>query len=229
MYVIDDAASQGSVKQDKSFNKRIIRYVRWQRVLYDPAHPNFGIIEAKVEAWEKIAKQMRCDVDICKNAWVNLRFCYQKYVRRLRKFLANKGGKKRKRRPVMAFETEMVFLWRFIADKTRCRLPYDDANPAEKEMPPVQKATEDDDIVLLEDDVEVIDLDDDAANSTKLLTRQIKCQFQITPEVRRLVTNIEPYDELYDSDHRYYDDYRRKGIIWNAIANEVGDKGECCT
>lgn len=94
-----------------------------------------------------------------------------------------------------------------------------------KERTPAQPAAVDDDIVLLEDDVEVIDLDDDTPNITKVFAKLLKVHFQITPEIRRLIYNLQSYQEIFDSFHRYYEDYRRKGIIWNGIANEVGDKG----
>lgn len=94
-----------------------------------------------------------------------------------------------------------------------------------QEATPVQPAAVDDDIVLLEDDVEVIDLDDETPSLTKVFAKLCKVHFQVTPEIRRLIYNLQCYQEIFDSFHRYYEDYRRKGIIWNAIANEVGDKG----
>ncbi|XP_028893958.2 uncharacterized protein LOC105208875 isoform X3 [Zeugodacus cucurbitae] len=224
MFIVEDEESKDSVKQNAWFHKRLIRHVRRQRILYDPKHKQFCCAEAKNEVWEKIAKRMGCDADICKNAWVNLRYAYQKYVRRLRKFFANKANMKRRRRPIMAFETELVFLWRFIADKVRCPLPFSEEMEAKEATPVAKPATEDDDIVLLEDDVEVIDLDDDTPNITKVFSKHQKVYFQITPEMRRLIYNLQCYQEIYDSLHRYHDDYRRKGIIWNAVANEVGDK-----
>ncbi|XP_039961063.1 uncharacterized protein LOC120775112 isoform X2 [Bactrocera tryoni] len=223
MFIVEDEESKDSVKQNARFHKRLIRHVRRHRVLYDPKHKQFSCIEAKNEVWEKIAKRMCCDADLCKNTWVNLRYSYQKYARRLRKFFANKACKKRSRRPVMAFETELVFLWRFIADKIRCPLPYSDEMEA-KAATHTQPAAVDDDIVLLEDDVEVIDLDDETPAITKALSKLSKLHFQVTPEIRRLIYNLQCYQEIYDGGHRYYEDYRRKGIIWNAVANEVGDK-----
>ncbi|XP_014087060.3 uncharacterized protein Hmr isoform X2 [Bactrocera oleae] len=223
MFIVEDDESKDSNKQNGRFYKRLIRHVRRQRVLYDPKHKQFSCAEAKNEVWAKIAKRMGCDADLCKNAWVNLRYSYQKYVRRLRKFFANKACKKRRRRPIMAFETELVFLWRFIVDKIRCPLPYSDEMEVQ-EATPVQPAAVDDDIVLLEDDVEVIDLDDETPSLTKVFAKLCKVHFQVTPEIRRLIYNLQCYQEIFDSFHRYYEDYRRKGIIWNAIANEVGDK-----
>ncbi|XP_004529682.1 uncharacterized protein LOC101459591 isoform X2 [Ceratitis capitata] len=223
--VEDEETSQpSSNKPNTKFHKKLIRWVRRHPVLYDPAHTNFTNAECRKETWNKIAKRLDCDVDECRNAWVNLRYSYQKYVRRLRKFFANKVHKKHKRRPVMAYETDMIFLWRFIRDKIHCPLPYESEKSVEEILPVQHVIDDDDDIVLLEDDVEVIDLEDETANVAKVFAKRVKFQFQITPEIRRLIANIEPYQELYDAKHRYYEDYRRKGIIWNAIANEVGDK-----
>ncbi|XP_067641280.1 uncharacterized protein Hmr isoform X1 [Eurosta solidaginis] len=217
------AETQKSRKTKDTFDRRLIRRVRRHRALYDPTHKNFTNAEVKAEIWEKVAKKLNSDADACKNAWVDLRYCYQIYVRRLRKFFANKIRKKTKlRRPIMAFETEMIFLWRFIGDKTHCPLPYDKEYVEKETTPPTEISVEDDDLVLVDDEIEVIDLDDDV--NKFFFSRHLKGQFLITPEMRRLIANIEPYEELYDCTHRYYEDYRRKGIIWNAIANEVGDK-----
>ena len=53
--------------------------------------------------------------ETCQQSWADLRYEYQRHVRRLRQFL-RKNNQNRKRRPVFALESEMLFLWRFIKD-----------------------------------------------------------------------------------------------------------------
>ena len=75
----------------------------------------------------------------------------------------------------------------FFNYRIRCPLPYSDEMEVQ-EATPVQPAAVDDDIVLLEDDVEVIDLDDETPSLTKVFAKLCKVHFQVTPEIRRLIT-----------------------------------------
>ncbi|TMW44387.1 hypothetical protein DOY81_010533, partial [Sarcophaga bullata] len=75
-------------------------------------------------------------VDICKQTWIELRYSYQCHARRLHKYFLT-GHKQNHKRPAMALELELMFLWRFIENRKTSNLPFDISDvieEAEKEL-----------------------------------------------------------------------------------------------
>ncbi|XP_075155121.1 hybrid male rescue isoform X1 [Haematobia irritans] len=213
-------------KPTNTFEKRLIKEVRKHRVLYDHTHKNFSDINKKQIVWQEIANKLKSDADTCKNIWIELRYKYQCYVRRLRKhYITN--AEKSKRRPSMSLESELIYLFRFIDSRKCCSIPFDIREP-EKEIESSAEATAtpaanqsmnaDDDLIIVEQPVEliVIDEDDDSKHPDK--------EFKVTNEMRVLIAQIKKYPELYDSSRKDFNDYSRKSYLWNAIAIAIGDK-----
>ncbi|XP_073827929.1 hybrid male rescue isoform X2 [Musca autumnalis] len=205
-------------KSSKLFEKRLIRQVRKHRILYDNRNKLFSNLEKKEAVWQGIAKKLKSDVDTCKTTWIELRHKYQSYVRRLRKYFVN-GAKKNGARPTMEFDSDLIYLFRFIENRKYCDIPYDIPEPIRKtEKSKTQQTKIDDDLILIEQPVEliVIDEDDDA--------RQGEKQFKVTNEMRNLIAEIKKYPELYDTTRSDFNDYTRKSVLWNSIAVQLGDK-----
>ncbi|XP_011291047.1 uncharacterized protein LOC101894856 [Musca domestica] len=215
------AAASSSKSGDKekaaqTFEKRLIRQVRKHRILYDNKHKLFSNVAKKDIVWQEIAKKLKSDVDTCKTTWIELRYNYQSYVRRLRKYFINGVKKSSGTRPTMEFDSDLIYLFRFIENRKYCDIPYDIPEPVRK--PEIQQHKIDDDLILIEQPVEliVIDEDDDAKQTEK--------SFKVTEEMRKLIAEIKKYPELYDTTRYDYNDYSRKSLLWNSIAVQVGDK-----
>ncbi|XP_061402605.1 uncharacterized protein LOC133338448, partial [Musca vetustissima] len=198
------------------FEKRLIRQVRKHRILYDNNHKSFSNLEKKNAVWQEIAKKLKTDVDTCKTTWIELRYNYQSYVRRLRKYFINGIKKSSATRPTMEFDSDLIYLFRFIENRKHCEIPYDIPEPVRE--PELHQTKIDDDLILIEQPVEliVIDEDDDAKQTEK--------PFKVTKEMRNLIAEIKKYPELYDTTRSDFNDYTRKSLIWNAIAVQVKDK-----
>ncbi|XP_013111914.1 uncharacterized protein LOC106090305 [Stomoxys calcitrans] len=219
----------GEKKGTRNFEKRLIRQVRQHRILYDNRHKSFSNIDKKEIVWQEIGKTLKSDVETCKSTWIDLRYKYQCFVRRLRKYYISKT-KKKSSRPSMNLESELVFLFRFMDIRKSCSIPYDIIEPESDvmeiaseavdppDLPATQPISVDDDLILVEQPVEliVIDEDDDAKHADNV--------FKVTKEMRVLVAQIKKYPELYDSSRTDFADYSRKSYVWNSIAISIGDK-----
>ncbi|XP_037936786.1 uncharacterized protein LOC119670558 [Teleopsis dalmanni] len=228
---MDEGASSDPIKvadpishlDDVKLKKKLIRQVQKYPVLFNPRHPNFSKIEEKRYAWTQIAQIMNTTVDVCENTWMNIRESYQTYVRRLRKFF-HSGNKNNKRRPIMLLESEMLFLWKYIPDKSFFPLQNvpDEKNEENENTTNEKIDNEDDDLIMLCDEPVIINLDDDDDDDSN--AKVLRKAFPINHDIKKLIEIIKEYPELYDTEHRYFNEFRRKGFIWTAIANEVGDK-----
>ncbi|KRF98223.1 uncharacterized protein Dwil_GK27730, partial [Drosophila willistoni] len=100
--------------------RRLIALVGKQSALYDTRHPRFHDDLHKEELWQSIANQLSLDLTQCLSSWAELRYKYQKHVRRLRNYrrmiVQRVGaGNRRRRRPVMLHEEDMMFLYDHVA------------------------------------------------------------------------------------------------------------------
>ncbi|XP_055913379.1 uncharacterized protein LOC129947005 [Eupeodes corollae] len=193
------SVSQDPVEINSTFKRKLIACVRRRRILYDPAHLHFGNIEKKNRAWERIGKNLRLKGPACRELWLNLRYNYQNHARSLRNWLA--GESNERERPRIQFENDLIFLWRFIADKSTCD-DFDEVPLASSE-PMVHNNS---------DANEPIEIDDEESQHF----------------VGNLIAAVESYPEIYDTKHGNYGDAKRRSIIWEAISNEIKEKSTKC-
>lgn len=160
-------------------------------------------------------------VNRCKEAWTNLRYDYQLHVRKLRRWVTKQHPLTF--RPVMIYENDLIFLWPHIPNRSYCKKE----KPKKPENEDVVVVLDDDDpMIIIEIDDDVIEvpsativIEDDTTNKDKVET------VLLTDVTKQMIQHIEVYPELYDTTHDYFNDSRRKGIIWNSISSEINDKG----
>lgn len=192
--------------QKYSDERRLIHLVRRQPALYNSHHAKFRDADHKEELWQRIAQQMGWNLLNCLGTWAQLRYKYQRHVRRLRKYrrLTQDARKPACLRPTLLHEEDLLFLYTHVA-----RQPLQRGKPMKASEP-----MDDDDVTIVAtppDDI--IDLDVD-----------IYDQFRLTPEHQLLIDAVKPYPQLYDTQHPEYMNYRHRGIIWGAISNELKEK-----
>ncbi|XP_068158944.1 LOW QUALITY PROTEIN: uncharacterized protein Hmr [Drosophila tropicalis] len=194
--------------------RRLIVLVGKQGALYDTSHPRFTDDLYKEELWQSIANQLSLDLTQCLSSWAELRYKYQKHVRRLRNYRRMivqpiGAANRRRRRPVMLHEEDMMFLYDHVAKLPLKRTP---------KMPVESLGNDEDDleVVVTNPANEIIDVD--------LMADKDVNEFQCTEEHRRLVEAVKSYPQLYDIYRPGYDNYRHRGLIWGSISNELRDK-----
>ncbi|XP_016952018.1 uncharacterized protein LOC108025861 [Drosophila biarmipes] len=204
--------AEADILQRAEAERRLIALVRRQPALYDSRHPKFHDDVHREKLWQGVACRLAMDLTNCLAAWAELRYRYQRHVRRLRAFQRKRSGN-RGQRPCMRHEEELLFLYPHVA---RFPLTVEKVQPAEVVD---TKAASDEtealpDVEFVEPppvDIIDVDLEDEAA-------------FRCTKDQRRLIEAVQAYPQLYDSLAPGYDNTRHRGLIWGAIANELHDK-----
>ncbi|KAL7744418.1 hypothetical protein ACLKA6_001801 [Drosophila palustris] len=189
--------------------RRLINLVRRQPAIYNSRHAKFNDEGHKEELWQKIAQEMSLELNKCLSTWAELRYTYQRHVRRMRKYrrLAQFGPKPARLRPTMLHEEDLLFLHTHVS-----RLPRQWEKPTEAALL-VDDDDDDDVTIVATPPADIIDLDVDFYD-----------QYKITPEQQRLIDAVQPYSQLYDPQHPDYTNYRHRGLIWGAISNELREK-----
>ncbi|XP_046865774.1 uncharacterized protein LOC111519606 isoform X1 [Drosophila willistoni] len=202
----DKPKRQSSIEKLK-LKRRLIALVAKQDALYDARHHRFFDDSYKNELWQDIAQELSLDLTECLSTWAKVRYKYQNHVRCLRNYrrtIGQNSGAKRRRRPVMILEEDLMFLYEHVA-KLKLkpqRLPKIRVESLEKDS--------------LESAGEIIDVD--------LFADEDVSKFPCINEYRRLIEAVKPYPQLYDVDHTDYNNYRHRGLIWLAISNELRDR-----
>lgn len=186
--------------------------MRRHPVLYDGRHPRFKDDDHKEQLWERIASSLNVELTQVLGSWCELRYRYQKHVRRLRAFhrsAVQPEGTVRKR-PCLRHEEELLFLYPHVA---RFPLLSAEASAADAASESEEEAAVDVEFVE-PPPVDVIDVDlvEDAF------------AFRCTSEHRRLIEAVSAYPQLYDPLHPQFANFRHRGLIWGSISNELRDK-----
>lgn len=188
--------------------RQLIRLVRRQPALYDARNPHFQDDAYKDRAWHRICRRLHAEVSECLSAWAELRYRFQRHVRRLHAHNKSLTEKKRRRRPNFIYEEEMLFLYPHVSRFTHHR-----TTPVEvTEF--VAHSDSMPDVVIVEPTIDVIDVE---------LVGPSK--FQCTKNSRKLIEAVQAYPQLYDPTQAGYENHWHMGLIWGAIANELRDKG----
>ncbi|XP_017074513.1 uncharacterized protein LOC108110119 [Drosophila eugracilis] len=195
--------------------KQLIILVSRKPALYDSRHPRFHDDSHKEQLWQKIARSLATDLTNCLVAWSELRYRFQRHVRRLRAFHGSATKRDRKReRPCMRHEEELFFLYPHVA---RFPLIVEKTDPIEIAIPEsIEGNAATAEVEFVEPPpVDVIDVD---------LEEDSNYKFRCSKEHRRLIEAVQAYPQLYDSQIPGYDNTRHRGLIWGAISNELHDK-----
>lgn len=186
--------------------RELIDLVRQQPALYNRRHWQFDDQPHKERVWQSIADKLKLRLCQCLNSWAELRYRYQQHVRRLRTFRRKvQQGQRQLKRPTMLYEEDLLFLFPHVARHPVLR--------EEEEVP-----EDNDDVAILPPPpAAIIDVDADYAEE------QLQ-QFKLSGEEERLIEALQPYPQLYDSQHPNYDNYRHRGLIWVAISNELQEQ-----
>ncbi|KAH8415346.1 hypothetical protein KR222_004885 [Zaprionus bogoriensis] len=181
--------------------RRLIRLVRLQPALYNRRHRQFQDAAHRERLWQRIAAQLAQPVECCRSRWAQLRYRYQRHVRRLRSSRQQAAA-----RPLLLHEEELLFLYAHVA-----RLP---SLGTAQQQAQHDYFDDDDDVRIVSPlHEEIIDVDLEYCDEYKLTASQ-----------RRLVEAVRAYPQLYDSLHPGYASQRHRGLIWGAIANELREK-----
>ncbi|KAH8345096.1 hypothetical protein KR059_004905, partial [Drosophila kikkawai] len=189
----------------------LINLVRQQPALYDSRHKRFHDDTHKEQLWKSITTKLNIELTQCLVTWSELRYRYQRHVRRLRAFHRSSVQRKgpTRRRPCLRYEEELHFLYPHVA-----RFPLltveDSDNDGEGEGDNGAPEVE----IVEPPPVDIIDVDlvEDASS------------FRCSSGERRLIEAVSAYSQLYDPLHIHYANYRHRGLIWSSISNELHDK-----
>ncbi|KAH8245780.1 hypothetical protein KR026_003440, partial [Drosophila bipectinata] len=188
--------------------RHLIRLVRGQPALYDGRNPHFQDDAYKDRAWHRISRRLNAEVSECLSAWAELRYRFQRHVRRLHAHNQSVMEKKRRRRPNFIFEEEMLFLYPHVSRFTHHRSTPVEVTEFVAHTEPMP------DVVIVEPAIDVIDVE---------LVGPSK--FQCTKNSQKLIEAVLAYPQLYDATQAGYDNHWHMGMIWSSIANELRDKG----
>jgi len=208
------SSGEADILQKFEAERRLIALVRRQPALYDARHPKFHDDVHREKLWQGVASRLDTDLTNCLAAWAELRYRYQRHVRRLRAFQRNRSGTKGQR-PCMRNEEELLFLYPHVA---RFPLTVEKVQPAEVDEPTeaIKEHETLPDVEIVEPPpVDIIDVD---------LEDEAGFQFRCTEDQRRLIEAVQAYPQLYDCQVPGYENTRHRGLIWGAIANELHDK-----
>ncbi|EDX17569.1 Hmr [Drosophila simulans] len=211
-------SGDGGILQRYMAETQLIALVRNQPLLYDPRHPKFHDVAQREKKWKKIAHRLATNMDNCMTAWSELRYKFQRHVRRLRAFhrsaIQSDRAALRPWRPCMQYEEEMRFLYPHVS---RYPLIVDKAQPTEIiETEQVVASETLPDVELVEvPPVDIIDVD---------LEEDPTYNYRCSKLQRRLIEAVNAYPLLYDTTYTGYQNTRHRGLIWSAISNEVHDK-----
>ncbi|KAH8356541.1 hypothetical protein KR200_001642, partial [Drosophila serrata] len=190
--------------------RNLINLVRRYPALYDGQHPRFHDDTYKEQLWKRITSQLHIELTQCLVTWSELRYRYQRHVRRLRAFhrSAVKRRVKTRRRPCLRHEEELLFLYPHVARFPLLKLEVSDSeSESEDEGDGVPEV-----VIVEPPPVDIIDVD--------LVDDAIGC----TMEERCLIEAVKAYPQLYDAHHPQFSNFRHRGLIWCSISNELRDK-----
>lgn len=189
--------------------RRLIRLVRKRSALYNRHHRRFRDVAFKEKLWQEIAQKMSVEINKCISTWAELRYKYQRHVRRLRKYRRQVQTRHRKARarPIMLHEEELIFLYTHVA---QFPLQSDRRNS----RPSLDESGGDDDVTIVNTQPPIIDVDAEYSD-----------HYNINLLQQRLIDAVRAYPQLYDTKHGDYEDYYHRGLIWSAICNELNEKG----
>ncbi|KAH8265804.1 hypothetical protein KR038_002484, partial [Drosophila bunnanda] len=192
--------------------RNLITLVRRHPALYDVRHPRFHDDTYKEQLWKRITSQLHIELTQCLVTWSELRYRYQRHVRRLRAFhrSAVQRGVPNRRRPCLRHEEELLFLYPHVARFPLLAVEESDGDgdgdgDAEGDGVPEVVIVEPEPVVIID-----VDLVEDATGCTI--------------EERRLIEAVRAYPQLYDSQHPQFSNFRHRGLIWSSISNELRDK-----
>ncbi|EDV46151.1 uncharacterized protein LOC6551405 [Drosophila erecta] len=210
-------SGEAGVLLSSEAERRLIALVRRQPILYDARHPRFHDVAHRDEQWQKIARRLGTDLTNCLVAWSELRYRFQRHVRRLRAFQRSATQSHQtvqRRRPCMRHEEELLFLYSHVA---RFPLIVEKSQPPEiVETAKVVESKTLPDVEFVEPPaVDIIDLD---------LEEDATYHYRCTREQRRLIEAVQAYPILYNAMCMGYQNRRHRGLVWGAISNELHDK-----
>ncbi|KAH8368208.1 hypothetical protein KR084_008550 [Drosophila pseudotakahashii] len=213
-------AGEAKILQSANVERRLIILVRRHPALYDARHPKFHDDVQREKVWQSIASRLGTDLTNCLVAWAELRYRFQRHVRRLRAFhrQSSVSGQRQRlpqrQRPCMRHEEELLFLYSHVA---RFPLTVEKIQPAEVARTEASEESETQaDVEIVEPPpVDIIDVD---------LEEESAFHYRCSKDQRRLIEAVQAYPQLYDSQAPGYDNTRHRGLIWGAIANELHDK-----
>lgn len=188
--------------------RRLIRLVRKRSALYNRHHRRFKDYVFKEQLWQTIARKMSLELSKCISTWVELRYKYQRHVRRLRSYRRKVQTCRNQAhaRPIMLHEEELLFLYTHVA-----QLPL---QPDQRTNVHDLEATSVDDDVIIVNHQPAIVID----------VEEYCDQHKISSDQQRLIDAVRAYPQLYDTQHLNYANYRHRGLIWGAISNELHEK-----
>ncbi|KAH8238624.1 hypothetical protein KR032_011744, partial [Drosophila birchii] len=184
--------------------RNLITLVRKHPALYNSRHPRFHDDTYKEQLWKRISSQLHIELTQCLVTWSELRYRYQRHVRRLRGFHRSvvQPGVPARRRPCLRHEEELLFLYPHVA---RFPLLTFEENDGETDGAPEVEIVEPPPVDIID-----VDLVEDTSSCTR--------------EERRLIEAVSAYPQLYDSQHPQFSNFRHRGLIWSSISNELRDK-----
>ncbi|XP_032588153.2 uncharacterized protein LOC6584097 [Drosophila mojavensis] len=188
--------------------RRLIRLVRKRSALYNRHHRRFRDDVFKEQLWQDIARKMSVEINKCISTWAELRYKYQRHVRRLRSYRRQvQACRSRARpRPIMLHEEELIFLYTHVA-----QFPLQ--SKRRNSRPPLDVSSGTDDVTIVNTQPPIIDVDAEYSD-----------QYNISPDQQRLIEAVRAYPQLYDTEHDDYENYHHRGLIWSAISNELREK-----
>ncbi|XP_017002339.2 uncharacterized protein Hmr [Drosophila takahashii] len=201
-------AGEAQILQSAQVERRLIVLVRRHPALYDARHPKFHDDLQREKVWLSIASRLSTDLTNCLVAWAELRYRYQRHVRRLRAF-HRQGSTGGHRRPRMRHEEELLFLYPHVA---RFPLTVERLQPS---CEVIKEPAEADVEIVEPPPVDIIDVD---------LEEESLRHYRCSKDQRRLIEAVQAYPQLYDNQAPGYENTRHRGLIWGAIANELHDK-----
>ncbi|CAK1546595.1 unnamed protein product [Leptosia nina] len=96
----------------EKFDKKLIRLVKENPVLYDTNHAKYMDFNSREVAWQKIGDELKRPAGDCKIRWINIRDVYRRILRQL---ASSKGSRKKQYK----YESEISFLKPYFKDITR--------------------------------------------------------------------------------------------------------------
>ncbi|XP_017870819.1 PREDICTED: uncharacterized protein LOC108619042 [Drosophila arizonae] len=188
--------------------RRLIRLVRKRSALYNRHHRRFRDDVFKEQLWQDIARKMSVEINKCISTWAELRYKYQRHVRRLRSYRrqVQTCRSRARARPIMLHEEELIFLYTHVA-----QFPLQ--SNRRNSRPPLDVSSGTDDVTIVNTQPPIIDVDAEYSD-----------QYNISPDQQRLIEAVRAYPQLYDTEHDDYENYHHRGLIWSAISNELREK-----
>ncbi|XP_015433726.1 PREDICTED: uncharacterized protein LOC107189657 [Dufourea novaeangliae] len=94
-------------------DEQLIELVRQYPVLYDVSHPKYMNTSLKLDIWNKIGRNIRQDVSVCKARWNNIRDNYKKCLRKT----AMKRRQNAKKIRLYKYSEQLSFLKKYIDER----------------------------------------------------------------------------------------------------------------